>query len=172
MKKKLKRLEDTRLSQAKHRNNKQLTLKRLIEKHPNVAQEYSFSLYDQARQPRVEQRAQSALLSVIVEIASRGAAADSTRNSNLISPCMALDDLSERLKLRGFVLSRSTTYLRLLPRLSNSTEGKRHVQTVPARLIKASNDEHKSHDDQYFATNIINHLKILAGSFGSVAVFF
>ncbi|CAF4369068.1 unnamed protein product [Rotaria magnacalcarata] len=166
MKKKLKRLEDTRLSQAKHRNNKQLTLKRLIEKHPNVAQEYSFSLYDQARQPRVEQRAQSALLSVIVEIASRGAAADSTRNSNLISPCMALDDLSERLKLRGFVLSRSTTYLRLLPRLSNSTEGKRHVQTVPARLIKASNDEHKSHDDQYFATNIINHLKILAGSFG------
>ncbi len=40
------------------------------------------------------------------------------------------------------------------------------------RLIKASNDEHKKHDDQYFATNTINHLKTLAGSFGSDAVFF
>ncbi|CAF5229282.1 unnamed protein product, partial [Rotaria magnacalcarata] len=79
----------------------------------------------------------------IVEIASRGAAADSTRNPDLISPCMTLDDLS-----------------------------KRHVLTVPARLIKASNDEHKLHDDQYFATTSINHLKTLAGSFGSDAVFF
>lgn len=61
---------------------------------------------------------------------------------------------------------------RLLPRRSNSTEGKRHVRTVPVRLIKASNDEHKKHDDQYFATNTINHLKTLAGSFGGDAVFF
>ncbi|CAF4013950.1 unnamed protein product [Rotaria magnacalcarata] len=103
--------EDTRLSQAKHRNNKRLKMKRLIEKHPNVAQEYNLSLYDQTGQPRVEQRAQSALLNAIVEIASRGAAADSTRNPDLISPCMTLDDLSKRIKLRGFVLSRSTTYL-------------------------------------------------------------
>ncbi|CAF4216148.1 unnamed protein product, partial [Rotaria magnacalcarata] len=68
-------------------------MKRLIEKHPNVAQEYNLSLYDQTGQPRVEQRAQSALLNAIVEIASRGAAADSTRNPDLISPCMTLDDL-------------------------------------------------------------------------------
>ncbi len=61
---------------------------------------------------------------------------------------------------------------RLLSRRSNSTEGKRHVQTVSVRLIKANNDEHKKHDDQYFATNTINHLKTLAGSFGSEAVFF
>ena len=62
--------------------------------------------------------------------------------------------------------------LRLLPRRSSSIEGKRHVQAVPVRLIKASNDEHKKHDDQYFATNTINHLKTLAGSFGTEAVFF
>jgi hypothetical protein len=51
-------------------------------------------------------------LDVIVEIASRGAAADPNRNSNLISPCMTLDDLTERLHEHGFVLSRSSTYLR------------------------------------------------------------
>ncbi|CAF4172871.1 unnamed protein product, partial [Rotaria sp. Silwood2] len=99
-------------------------------------------------------------------------AADPFRSSNLISPCITLDKLTERLKERGFVLSRSATYLRLIPRRSNSIEGKRHVRTVPIRLIKANNDQHKKHDDQYVATNTINHLKTLAGSFGNDAVFF
>ena len=54
----------------------------------------------------------SFILDVIVKIASRGAAADPSRSSNLIAPCMNLDELTERLKLRGFVLSRSATYLR------------------------------------------------------------
>ncbi|CAF5057417.1 unnamed protein product, partial [Rotaria sp. Silwood1] len=112
------------------------------------------------------------IVEVIIEIASRGAAADPFRSSNLQSPCMTLDELTERLTARGFVLSRSSTYLQLLPRRSNSTEGKRHVRTVPVRLIKANNDQHKKHVDQYFATNTSNHLKTLAGSFGSDAVCF
>ncbi len=49
---------------------------------------------------------------MIVEIASRGAAADPYQSSDLISPCMTLDELTERLKERDFVLSRSATYLR------------------------------------------------------------
>ncbi|CAF4301901.1 unnamed protein product [Rotaria sordida] len=85
---------------------------------------------------------------------------------------MTLNELTERLKERGFVLSYSATYLRLIPRRSNSIEGKRHVRTVPVQLIKDNNDQHKKHDDQYFATNTINHLKTLAGSFGNDAVFF
>ncbi|CAF1233278.1 unnamed protein product [Rotaria sordida] len=38
--------------------------------------------------------------------------------------------------------------------------------------MKANNDQHKKHIDQYFATNTINHLKTLAGSFCNDAVFF
>ncbi|CAF3717102.1 unnamed protein product [Rotaria sp. Silwood1] len=170
--KKLKRLEQSRLNQAKYRKNKKLKLKRLIEKHPDAAAAYNLVVYDQIGQPSIENRGQKSLLEVIIEIASRGAAADSCRSSDLISPCMTLDELTERLQARGFVLSRSATYLRLIPRRSNSTEGKRHVRTVPVRLIKSSNDQHKKHDDQYFATNTINHLKTLAGSFGNDAVFF
>ncbi|CAF3921937.1 unnamed protein product [Rotaria sp. Silwood1] len=169
---KLKRLEQLRLSQAKYRRNKKLKLKRLIEKHPNAAIEYNLAVYDQTGQPSIEDRGQRSLLKVIIEIASRGAAADPFRSSNLQSPCMTLDELTERLTARGFVLSRSSTYLQLLPRRSNSTEGKRHVRTVPVRLIKANNDQHKKHVDQYFATNTSNHLKTLAGSFGSDAVCF
>ncbi|CAF4344729.1 unnamed protein product, partial [Rotaria magnacalcarata] len=170
--KKLKRLEQIRISQAKFRRNRKLKLKRLIEKHPNVAAEYNLALYNERGQPSVEGCGQSSLQDVIIEIASRGAAADPSRSSNLIAPCMNLDGLVEHLKLRGFILSRSTTYLRLLPRRSNSTEGKRHVRTVPVRLKRSSNDEHKKHVDQYFAMNTINHLKTLASMFGSDAVFF
>ena len=60
--KKLKRLEQLRQSQSKHRRNKNLKLKRLIEKHPGVAAEYNLSLYDQNGQPSIEQRGQSSLL--------------------------------------------------------------------------------------------------------------
>ncbi|CAF1516241.1 unnamed protein product [Rotaria sordida] len=167
--KKLKRLEQMRLTQRKFRQNRKLKMKRLMEKHPDIAREYQLDLHVQSGQPRLEDRGQN---KVIIEIASRGAAADPTRSSNLITPCITPDDLTERLKLRGFLLSRSATYLRLLSRRSHSTEGKRHVQTVPVKLISSSNDEHKKHEDQYFSTNTINHLKTLAGTFGSDAVFF
>ena len=57
-----------------------------------------------------------------------------------------------------------------MPRRSNSVEGKRHVRTVPVRLKKVSNDEHKKHIDKYFATNTIDHLKTLAGTFEADAM--
>ncbi|CAF3817307.1 unnamed protein product [Rotaria magnacalcarata] len=60
----------------------------------------------------------------------------------------------------------------LLPRRSNSTDGKRHVRTAPVRLKRSSTGEHKKHVDQYFAMNTINHLKTLTSMFGSDAVIF
>ena len=56
-----------------------------------------------------------------------------------------------------------------MPRRSNSVEGKQHVQTVPVRLKKASNNEHI---EQYFAMNTIDHLKTLAETFGADAMLF
>jgi len=46
--KKLNRLEHLQLSQGKWRRNRKLKLKRLIEKHPTVAQEYNLALHDQS----------------------------------------------------------------------------------------------------------------------------
>ncbi|CAF2089297.1 unnamed protein product [Rotaria magnacalcarata] len=110
--KKLKRLEQTRISQAIFRRNRKLKLKRSIEKHPSIATEYNLALYNERGQPSVEECGPSSLQDVIIEIASRGAAADSSRSSNLTAPCMNLDELVEHLKLRRFILSRSATYLR------------------------------------------------------------
>ena len=41
---------------------------------------------------------------VIIEIASRGAATDPSRRSNLITPYMTLDNLTDRLKQLGLAM--------------------------------------------------------------------
>ncbi|CAF1055769.1 unnamed protein product, partial [Didymodactylos carnosus] len=151
----LKRPEQEQLSQAKFRQRRKLKMKRLIEKHPDLATDYDLALHEKVNKP-------VCYVNVIVEIANCGATADPNRRSNLISPCMPLLELSPRLKDRGFNLSRSVTYWRLLPRRYTSAGGKRHVQTVRVRLIKANNDEHNKHINPYFTTNTLNHLKALS----------
>lgn len=69
-------------------------------------------------------------------------------------------------------LSRSTVYLHLLPRRSNTTEGKRHVTTVPVRLKRAFNDAHKSHVDAKFCVATIRYLEELASLLGPDQVLF
>ncbi|CAF1529023.1 unnamed protein product, partial [Didymodactylos carnosus] len=58
----------------------------------------------------------------------------------------------------------------LLPRRPNSIDGKRQVQTVRVRLVRAQNSEH--HLDQYFTTTTIGHLKALSGFLGPNSVFY
>jgi len=60
--KKLKRLEQSRLSQSKYRRNKTLKLKKLIEKHPDAAIEHNLAAYDKPGQPSIEDRGQRSLL--------------------------------------------------------------------------------------------------------------
>jgi len=59
--KKLKRLEQIRLNQVKFRRNEKLKMKRLIDKHPDVAKEYKLVLHDYSGQPRIEDNGQGAL---------------------------------------------------------------------------------------------------------------
>jgi hypothetical protein len=56
--------------------------------------------------------------------------------------------------------------LRLLPKRSNTAEGKRHVTTVPVRLARATNDLHKQHSDTKFCKSAINDLEVIASIFG------
>lgn len=81
-----------------------------------------------------------------------GGAADERRRSELVRSCKTLSDLNEELQKQGFQISRSGTYLRLLPRNSHTTEGKRHVTTVPVKLCRAQADSRKSHPDGKFCT--------------------
>lgn len=105
---------------------------------------------------------QPELLKTIVEIAMHGSAAHNKRREEIYRSIKTLPQLQVALKDAGFQISRSATYLRLLPRRSDSLEGKRHVTTVPVRLAKARNDLHAQHPDTAFAATTIDYLLELA----------
>ena len=84
------------------------------------------------------------------------------RQSDVYRSIKILAQLTERLKIDGFIISRSGLYLRRLPKRSSSLEGQRYVSTTLVMLIKAMNDKHVQHIDGYFCTLTIWHLEKLA----------
>ncbi len=98
-------------------------------------------------------------MDTIIQIVTEGASADDRRRSEVLRACKTLDDLTAELLKRNFTLSRSATYLRLLPFRSATTEGKRHVKTVPVKLVRAENNERKQHAASNFAYTTVSHLK-------------
>lgn len=90
----------------------------------------------------------------------------------MIRCCKTLDDVHAKLIAYGYILSRSATYLRLIPRRFNSQEGKRHVKTVPVKLTRAQTSEHKQHINTEFAVASIRALESLASFLGPKEVFF
>jgi len=62
--------------------------------------------------------------------------------------------------------------LRLLPKHQRSAEGKRHITTVPVRLIRATNDVHREHVDTKFCRASIGYLEQVASVLGPQEVLF
>ncbi|CAG9584279.1 unnamed protein product [Danaus chrysippus] len=114
---------------------------------------------------------QPALLETIINIAIHGSAADERRRTEMIRSCLTLSDLHERLLLMGYQISRSGTYLHLLPRVSNTQEGRRHVHTVPVKLARPQTEMHRKHEDGEFCTATIRSLESLASLLGPQQVF-
>ena len=166
LEKKLKDLLSRQKSQKKLRNNRSVVLK-------SAPSEFKSKLKvrDQAGKPRIE-TAQPFFLEAIVNIAMHGSAAQERRRNEIYRSILTLDDLTAQLIRDEFDVTRSSVYLRLKPKRSNSTEGKRHVKTVPVQLIRAQNDHHKSHPDQRFCKATINNLEQLASLLGPSEVMF
>lgn len=114
---------------------------------------------------------QPELLKAIVDIALHGSAAHEKRRSDVYRSIRTLDELVEELK-KDFAVSRSAVYTRLLPKRRSSLEGKRHITTVPVKLIRAQNELHSKHPDMYFCTANINRLEEIASLLGPDHVFF
>ena len=125
----------------------------------------SVKLKKTSGRPRLEDE-QPELLETIVQIAMFGSAAHERRRMEEVKSCRTLSNLREQLLQRNFHLSRSALYLRLLPKKSNSNEGKKHVSTVPVKLCKPQNDHHKQHIDGKFCTSTIRDLECLASFLG------
>lgn len=117
----------------------------------------NFQVRKEVGRPRLEED-QPELFRTIAEIATFGGGADRRRQSDQIRSVKTLKDLHAALESRGFVLSQSATYLRLVPRHSKSREGQRHhVQSVPVKLCKAQADERRNHPDGRFCTSSIRY---------------
>ena len=97
-------------------------------------------------------------------------AAHDRRRSEHLRSVKTLDDLHSELIRLGYNLSRSATYLRLLPRRSDSWERKRHVQTVKVKLVRPENSLRKKNPDRMFAKSFMDDMFEVCKLFGSKSV--
>ena len=169
-KSKLKRLESDLVRQAKSRQIKKARLMEVCEKNPDAVE--ILKVRQSAGRPRIEDACPE-FLQTIIDIATIGGASDSRRRSEMIRSCKTLHELHEQLKKQlNFKISESAVYLRLLPHRSNTNEGKRHVKTVPVKLVKAQTSEHKLHIDTEFCLATIRAVETVASLLGPEQVFY
>ena len=83
-----------------------------------------------------------------------------------------LDDLHAAIKGLGYQISRSGLYLRLLPRDATTIHGKKHVKTVPVRLVRPENNLRKSHPDRMFAAETFKTGQDIVEFLGSEAAIY
>ena len=160
----IKRKESEMLRHRESRLKKKRNMEKACEDIPEL--KTKLGIRSSIGKPRIEYD-QPHLLSAIIDLALHGSAAHERRRDDTIRTVKTLDDLVDKLRDDyGFNLSRSATYLRLLPRKFNSIQGRRHVHTAPVKLIRSSNDMHKQHSDTRFAMTTINHIDELASLIG------
>ena len=121
--------------------------------------------------PRLEVQTPD-LLSAIINIVQSSSTADERRRTECLRTVTTLDDLTAELRKLDYKLSRSATYLRLMPRRGNTAEGKRHVQTVPVKLLRPESSLRKKNPDRMFAASFINDMFEVARQFGPQAALF
>lgn len=144
-------------------------VKKILEQHPEYIKEVK--LHKRVGRPRLEED-QPLLLQAICDIALHGSAAHERRQAEVYRSIKTLDQLQAEMLKKGFELSRSALYLRLIPKRSLSEEGKRHVTTVPVKLMKPQNDHHMNHSDGKFCTSTLRSLDELASFAGPNEVAF
>jgi len=170
-KKKLKRLANDAKLQKKRRDKLRDTIQDVSASNPEIAKKFKGFNRSSSGRPRIEVD-QPGLLSAILNIVQASTAADPRRRTEALRSITTLDDMKSELEKLGYNLSRSATYLRLLPRRGNTIEGKRHVQTVPVKLLRPENDLRKKNPDRMFAKSTVDDAQSLDLLFGPHAITF
>ena len=170
--KKMKRLKSLVKSQQKVRAKRKEVLKELSIDHPEVATKLKkLEVKTTVVRPNLESQ-QEGLLEAILSIVIPGSSANDRRRSEVYNSVGSLDDLKSALEKKGFHLSRTTTYYRLLPSNMRQKDGKRQVHDVPLKLQCPQDDLRKKHPDGHFAMASVMFTKELANLFGDNHVFF
>lgn len=77
-----------------------------------------------------------------------------------------LNKLTIALQSKALNTKRSATYLQLIPKRVDYSEGNRHISTVPVKLLHDSNAKHHEHPDGRFCTATIRSFEELASILG------
>ena len=85
---------------------------------------------------------------------------------------LSLDNLNKASEKKGFNLSRTATYYRLLPAHARHEDVKRHVHIVPVKLCRPQNDLQEKHIDGHFGMASVKFARELASLFGDHHLFF
>ena len=131
--KKLTKARQNERAQKKMREKRKENFERVRKDYPEIAAQLETKTT--VGRPRIESE-QPGLLRDVLEIATIGAACGEKRREELFRTVKTLDDLHSAISNLGYCLSRSALHYRLLPKNSRSIDGKRHVVTVPVKLIR------------------------------------
>ena len=169
--KRLNKLQSNVKSSQKLRDKRKANDEKIRKDHPELASE--IRLTGKIGRPRLEELEENEnLLRDILQIATIGAACSDKRREDIFRTVKTVDDLHNAITGLGYNVSRSGLYLKLIPRRQNSTEGKRHVNTVPVKLTRPENDLRKKHPDRQYAAESYNSVKDLVTIIGPKAAFF
>ena len=159
------------IRQRQRRASLKRTLNDIVDDMPYLKSKLSKFNREKNGRPAVIED-QPDLLNAIVNIASIGADASDRRRSQELRSCKTLDDLNKSLLKLGYCLSRSATYLRLMPKRSNTLEGIRHIKTFPVKLIKADNTARDRHIDAGFTFACMQYMDEICSMFGPDSCFY
>ena len=170
--KKLKRLKSLVKSQQKLRGKRKQVVKEPAIDHPEIG--YKLKKLEVKKTPErlnFESQVES-LHEAIFSLAVPESTADEHLRTEIFNSVHSLDDLNKAFEKKGFDLSRTATYCRLLPANLRHTDGKRHVHTVPVKLCRPQNDLRKKYQDGHFAIASVTFARELANLFGDHHVLF
>ena len=166
LKKSLKRCKSNRKASKKRRDKAKKVMEQAIRDFPGL--EKSMKVRSSAGRPPLEEMYPS-LHTDILSIATIGAACSEKRREDLFRSVKTTDQLQSALDEMGYKLSRTAVYYQLLPKDSRSPDGKKHVRTVPVRLVRPENNLRKKHPDRMFAAESYNCCFKIAETIGPEA---
>ena len=164
--KSLKRNKSLQKSSQKYRTKNKKALERALKDFPGL--ENTIKMKGSAGRPPLEDVYPS-LHADILNIATVGAASSEKRREDLFRSVKSTDQLHSALDDLGYRLSKTALYYRLLPKNSRSSEGKRHVKTVPVRLVRPENNLRRKHPDRMFAAESYNSCFKIVETLGPLA---
>ena len=167
-----KKISDVK-AQAKLREKKASVLQQLQKDHPTAASSLQTLAVSKGNigRPRLENKMVD-LHEAILSIVMPEAGADEKRRTEMLHTTKTLDDLRTILSSKGYNLSRTALYYRLVPANTRHIDGKRHFSSVKVKICRPQNNLRKQHADGHVAMASVKCARDLAQLFGEEHVFF